>query len=78
MRENFNLSLVTFFSLSFANMAVKDKQEISADNIEWNVDTEVHLFSAMNGHKPVGKILVYHNNDIFYSSVTLLFRNSRL
>lgn len=39
-------------------MAVKDKQtEISSfDEIEWNVENEIQLFFAMNGHKPVGKI----------------------
>lgn len=38
------------------NMAVKEKTESVVDGIEWNVDTEVQLFYAMHGHKPVGKI----------------------
>lgn len=37
-------------------MAVKEKQsETSFDEIEWNVENEIQLFFAMNGHKPVGK-----------------------
>lgn len=37
-------------------MAVKEKQtENSIDEIEWNVENEIQLFFAMNGHKPVGK-----------------------
>ncbi|PNF34488.1 hypothetical protein B7P43_G11212 [Cryptotermes secundus] len=35
-------------------MAVKEKTESVVDGIEWNVDTEVQLFYAMHGHKPVG------------------------
>lgn len=35
-------------------MAVKEKQA-EFDEIEWNVETEIQLFFAMNGHKPVGK-----------------------
>jgi hypothetical protein len=38
------------------NMAVKEKTENVVDGIEWNVDTEVQLFYAMHGHKPVGKV----------------------
>ena len=38
-------------------MAVKEKDEYVTEEIEWNVDTEVQLFYAMHGHKPVGKIL---------------------
>lgn len=37
-------------------MAVKERQsETSFDEIEWNVENEIQLFFAMNGHKPVGK-----------------------
>lgn len=36
-------------------MAVKEKQTDSTDEIEWNVETEIQLFFAMNGHKPVGE-----------------------
>lgn len=37
-------------------MAVKEKQlDGSTDEIEWNVENEIQLFFAMNGHKPVGK-----------------------
>lgn len=40
-------------------MAVKEKQtDASADEIEWNVENEIQLFFAMNGHKPVGKISI--------------------
>lgn len=28
--------------------------EKSTENLDWNVDTEVQLFHAMKGHKPVG------------------------
>lgn len=38
------------------NMAVEEKTDSAVDEIEWNVDTEVQLFYAMYGHKPVGKI----------------------
>ena len=38
------------------NMAVEEKTDSTVDEIEWNVDTEVQLFYAMYGHKPVGKI----------------------
>lgn len=38
------------------NMAVEEKTDTTVDEIEWNVDTEVQLFYAMYGHKPVGKI----------------------
>lgn len=38
---------------SRANMAVKENEELP-EHIEWNVDTEVQLFYAMTGHKPVG------------------------
>ncbi|XP_032687974.1 MRG/MORF4L-binding protein [Odontomachus brunneus] len=43
-------------------MAVKDKQtEISSfDEIEWNVENEIQLFFAMNGHKPVGINKYFH------------------
>ena len=37
-------------------MAVKEKQGDSTEDIEWNVDHEIQLFYAMNGHKPVGKL----------------------
>lgn len=37
-------------------MAVKEKQVDSAEEIEWNVENEIQLFFAMNGHKPVGKV----------------------
>ena len=36
-------------------MAVKEKQVDSAEEIEWNVENEIQLFFAMNGHKPVGE-----------------------
>lgn len=36
-------------------MAVKEKQTDAIDEIEWNVENEIQLFFAMNGHKPVGK-----------------------
>lgn len=40
----------------FIKMAVKERQnETSFDEIEWNVENEIQLFFAMNGHKPVGK-----------------------
>ncbi|KAG8226935.1 hypothetical protein J437_LFUL004653 [Ladona fulva] len=35
-------------------MAVKENTEPVSDEIVWDVDTEVQLFYAMNGHKPVG------------------------
>ncbi|XP_014210292.1 MRG/MORF4L-binding protein [Copidosoma floridanum] len=35
-------------------MAVKEKQSGSSEEIEWNVENEIQLFFAMNGHKPVG------------------------
>jgi hypothetical protein len=37
-------------------MALKEKStELQFDEIEWNVENEIQLFFAMNGHKPVGK-----------------------
>lgn len=36
-------------------MAVKEKQADSSEEIEWSVENEIQLFSAMNGLKPVGK-----------------------
>jgi len=36
-------------------MALKEKSEMQFDEIEWNVENEIQLFFAMNGHKPVGK-----------------------
>ncbi|XP_020287088.1 MRG/MORF4L-binding protein-like isoform X2 [Pseudomyrmex gracilis] len=42
-------------------MAVKEKQtENSIDEIEWNVENEIQLFFAMNGHKPVGINKYFH------------------
>ncbi|XP_076656529.1 uncharacterized protein LOC143361123 [Halictus rubicundus] len=42
-------------------MAVKEKQlENSTDEIEWNVENEIQLFFAMNGHKPVGVNKYFH------------------
>lgn len=42
-------------------MAVKEKQlETSTDEIEWNVENEIQLFFAMNGHKPVGINKYFH------------------
>ncbi|KAK0174268.1 hypothetical protein PV327_011056 [Microctonus hyperodae] len=41
-------------------MAVKEKQVDSTDDIEWNVETEIQLFFAMNGHKPVGVNKYFH------------------
>ncbi|XP_043266021.1 MRG/MORF4L-binding protein [Colletes gigas] len=42
-------------------MAVKEKQtEGSTDEIEWNVENEIQLFFAMNGHKPVGVNKYFH------------------
>lgn len=37
-------------------MAVKERQCDSAEEIEWNVENEIQLFFAMNGHKPVGEL----------------------
>ncbi|XP_033188211.2 MRG/MORF4L binding protein [Bombus vancouverensis nearcticus] len=42
-------------------MAVKEKQtDTFADEIEWNVENEIQLFFAMNGHKPVGINKYFH------------------
>ncbi|XP_033335202.1 MRG/MORF4L binding protein [Megalopta genalis] len=42
-------------------MAVKEKHsENSTDEIEWNVENEIQLFFAMNGHKPVGVNKYFH------------------
>ncbi|XP_011504376.1 PREDICTED: MRG/MORF4L-binding protein [Ceratosolen solmsi marchali] len=41
-------------------MAVKEKQADSAEEIEWNVENEIQLFFAMNGHKPVGVNKYFH------------------
>ncbi|XP_058792968.1 MRG/MORF4L-binding protein isoform X1 [Phymastichus coffea] len=41
-------------------MAVKEKQVDSSEEIEWNVDNEIQLFFAMNGHKPVGVNKYFH------------------
>ena len=46
-------------------MAVKEKQVDSTDEIEWNVENEIQLFFAMNGHKPVGKIYFVSRNHWF-------------
>lgn len=37
-------------------MAVKEKLDAS-EEFDWNVENEIQLFFAMNGHKPVGKRL---------------------
>lgn len=38
-------------------MTMKERgAETAPDEIEWNVENEIHLFFAMNGHKPVGKV----------------------
>lgn len=37
-------------------MATKEKQGNLSEEIEWNVENEIQLFFAMNGHKPVGKM----------------------
>lgn len=65
-RERFNnryIRLILFLTsrktYDSHNMAVKEKSENVAEGIEWNVDTEVQLFYAMHGHKPVGKIWLY-------------------
>ncbi|XP_076287864.1 MRG/MORF4L binding protein [Lasioglossum baleicum] len=42
-------------------MAVKEKQlENPNDEVEWNVENEIQLFFAMNGHKPVGVNKYFH------------------
>ncbi|XP_015590555.1 MRG/MORF4L-binding protein isoform X2 [Cephus cinctus] len=41
-------------------MAVKEKQSESVEEIEWNVENEIQLFFAMNGHKPVGVNKYFH------------------
>ncbi|KYM98409.1 PREDICTED: MRG/MORF4L-binding protein [Cyphomyrmex costatus] len=42
-------------------MAVKERQnETLFDEIEWNVENEIQLFFAMNGHKPVGINKYFH------------------
>ncbi|XP_012253462.1 MRG/MORF4L-binding protein [Athalia rosae] len=41
-------------------MAVKEKQIDHTEEIEWNVDNEIQLFFAMNGHKPVGVNKYFH------------------
>ncbi|XP_066603296.1 MRG/MORF4L-binding protein [Prorops nasuta] len=42
-------------------MAVKEKQtESSTEEIEWNIENEIQLFFAMNGHKPVGVNKYFH------------------
>ncbi|XP_015522355.1 MRG/MORF4L-binding protein isoform X1 [Neodiprion pinetum] len=41
-------------------MAVKEKQVDHTEEIEWNVDNEIQLFFAMNGHKPVGINKYFH------------------
>ncbi|XP_046820545.1 MRG/MORF4L-binding protein [Vespa crabro] len=41
-------------------MAVKEKSGESTDDIEWNVENEINLFFAMNGHKPVGINKYFH------------------
>ncbi|KAL6260549.1 hypothetical protein P5V15_008070 [Pogonomyrmex californicus] len=42
-------------------MAVKERPaEIVFDEIEWNVENEIQLFFAMNGHKPVGVNKYFH------------------
>lgn len=42
-------------------MAVKEKQtDASTEEIEWNVENEIQLFFAMNGHKPVGVNKYFH------------------
>lgn len=49
-------------------MAVKETETF--DEIEWNVENEIQLFFAMNGHKPVGKI--YKTHIIFNIVYSLL------
>lgn len=49
-------------------MAVKEKQIDHTDEIEWNVDNEIQLFFAMNGHKPVGeKTLNIYQSKLSYT-----------
>lgn len=64
-------------------MAVKEKlTETSYDEIEWNVDNEIQLFFAMNGHKPVGKnagnsrmieyCIYYYYKHLLYSTFSII------
>lgn len=40
---------------------MKEKQtDASTDEVEWNVENEIQLFFAMNGHKPVGINKYFH------------------
>lgn len=40
-------------------MAIKEKQNDTIDEIEWNTDNEIKLILAMHGHKPIGKAKVF-------------------
>lgn len=51
---------------------MKEKVEISFDEIEWNVETEIQLFFAMNGHKPVGRVQLPPLAVLGYISCLLL------
>ncbi|XP_057327476.1 MRG/MORF4L-binding protein [Microplitis mediator] len=41
-------------------MAVKEKSNEPTEDFEWNVENEIQLFFAMNGHKPVGIHKYFH------------------
>lgn len=42
-------------------MSLKEKlTDVPFDDIEWNVENEIQLFFAMNGHKPVGVNKYFH------------------
>ncbi|XP_012276514.1 MRG/MORF4L-binding protein isoform X2 [Orussus abietinus] len=41
-------------------MSVKEKPADLSEEIEWNVENEIQLFFAMNGHKPVGINKYFH------------------
>ncbi|KAG8037874.1 hypothetical protein G9C98_006085 [Cotesia typhae] len=41
-------------------MAVKEKTNEPTEDFEWNVENEIQLFFAMNGHKPVGIHKYFH------------------
>ncbi|KAJ9582643.1 hypothetical protein L9F63_023021 [Diploptera punctata] len=55
-------------------MAVKEKSEYVREEIEWNVDTEVQLFYAMHGHKPVATFYLFTYLYIYFAGVNKHFQ----
>ncbi|XP_020280330.1 MRG/MORF4L-binding protein-like [Pseudomyrmex gracilis] len=59
-------------------MAINDKEkqvDMSLHEVEWNVENEIQLFFAMNGHKPVGINKYFHMVCIWEKFRTAIHKN---